>query len=65
MDAARPRRRNAPVGDLWRIFGPRLESLVADGGRAPDWSHCMALVSSLTMDDLTELAEPAGVTACA
>ena len=44
------------MADLRRLFGTRIEAVVAYGGRAPEWSHCMVLVSSLTMDDLTGLA---------
>jgi hypothetical protein len=47
------------VSDLRRIFGDRLDAVVAFGGRPSHWSRTLALVGSLTMDDLTALAAAA------
>ena len=47
------------VADLRRIFGDRLDAVVAYGGRPSHWSRTLALVGSLTMDDLTALAAAA------
>ena len=44
--------------DLRRIFGERLEAVVAYGA-AGDAPHSLALVTSLTLDDLTALATAA------
>jgi hypothetical protein len=59
MDTAARARRDAPVADLQRIFGNRLEAVVAYGGEPTGWSRSLALVSSLTMDDLAALAAAA------
>ena len=45
------------VADLRRIFGDRLDAVVAYGGRPSHWSRTLALVGSLTMDDLTALTQ--------
>lgn len=58
MDTAR-REHDALVADLRRIFGDRLDAVVAYGGVPPDWSRSLALVASLTMDDLSALAAAA------
>ena len=58
MDSAR-REHDTLVADLRRIFGNRLEAVVAYGGVPPDWSRSLALVGSLTMDDLAALAAAA------
>lgn len=47
---------DSPVQDLQRIFGARLEAVVAYGGIPPTWPRSLALVSSLTMDDLSAIA---------
>jgi hypothetical protein len=47
------------VGDLERIFGDRLVAVVAYGGTPSDSSRSLALVASLTADDLTALAAAA------
>lgn len=44
------------VTDLKRIFGERLEAVVAYGRRAEDPAACFALVTSMTMDDLNSMA---------
>src|SRR5918993_2958967 len=44
------------IADLERIFGARLESVVAYGHQAEEGTHSLALVGSLTMDDLQALA---------
>ena len=46
------------LSDLRRIFGERLESAVTYGA-ADDAPHSLALVASLTLDDLTALAAAA------
>jgi hypothetical protein len=56
MDSAARARLETVVTDLRRIFGPRVEAIVAYGGIAEQWSRLLALVASLTMDDLTALA---------
>jgi hypothetical protein len=56
MDAASRREHGALVADLRRIFGDRLDAVVAYGGVPPDWSRSLALVRSLGMDDLSALA---------
>jgi hypothetical protein len=58
MDTAR-REHDVLVADLRRIFGDRLGAVVAYGGVPPDWSRSLALVASLTMDDLSALAAAA------
>lgn len=47
------------VADLRRIFGDRLDAVVAYGGTPSPWTRSLALVSSLTMDDLSALAAAA------
>lgn len=42
--------------DLRRIFGERLESVVAYGPANQPVPHCLALVATLTLDDLIALA---------
>lgn len=59
MPTAPQPRFEAPVADLQRIFGARLEAVVGYGGHAPDWGRSLALVASLTTDDLTALAAAA------
>jgi hypothetical protein len=59
MDTTARPRLDAPVADLRRIFGDRLEAVVAYGGTPSNWSRCVALVGSLTMDDLASLAAAA------
>ena len=44
---------DALARDLRRIFGERLTSLVAYGGRDEDGSHTLALVERMTFADLT------------
>jgi hypothetical protein len=61
MDTASRREHDALVADLRRIFGNRLDAVVAYGGIPPDWSRSLALVTSLGMDDLTALAAVASV----
>jgi hypothetical protein len=56
MDSASPSTPEAPVSDLQRIFGARLEAVVAYGGVPPAARRSLALVSSLTMDDLSAMA---------
>ncbi len=59
MDTAPRGRLDAAVADLQRIFGARLEAVVAYGGQPTDWSRTLALVSSLDMDDLIAMAAAA------
>ena len=47
------------VADLRRIFGARIEAVVAYGGAPEHWSRTLALVSSLTFDDMSALAAAA------
>lgn len=47
------------VAGLRRTFGDRLVAVVAYGRPSREWSHSLALVTSLTMDDLTGLAAAA------
>jgi hypothetical protein len=47
------------ISDMQRIFGARLEAVVAYGRGANEGTHCLALVSSLTMDDLSSMAAAA------
>ena len=61
MDTASRSEHDALVADLRRIFGSRLDAVVAYGGIPPDWSRSLALVTSLGMDDLTALAAVASV----
>lgn len=56
MDTAARARLDPVVADLQRIFGARLEAVVAYGRHAHEPAHSLALVSSLTMDDLTAMA---------
>jgi hypothetical protein len=57
MESASRANAEAPVTDLQRIFGERLEAVVAYGsGAAADWSRSLVLVASLTIDDLSALA---------
>jgi hypothetical protein len=56
MDRAPQPQNHAFVADLRRIFGDRLDAVVAYGGTPSPWTRCLALVSSLTMDDLSALA---------
>jgi hypothetical protein len=44
------------VADLRRIFGPRLEAVVAYGRHAHEPATSLALVSTLSLDDLTAMA---------
>jgi hypothetical protein len=59
MDSALRARLEGVVTDLRRIFGARMEAVVAYGGAEEHWSRTLALVSSLTMDDLSALAAAA------
>jgi hypothetical protein len=59
MDTGQRLRHDAPVADLQRIFGARLEAVVAYDGAPPHWSRSLALVSSLEFDDLVALAAAA------
>jgi hypothetical protein len=61
MDTASRAEHVALVADLRRIFGDRLDALVAYGGVPPEWSRSLALVTSLKMDDLSALAAVAPV----
>lgn len=61
MDIARRERLAGMIGDLQRIFGDRLEAVVAYGRRAQDPVPSFALVRSLTMDDLNAMATAAPV----
>jgi len=56
MDSASRPTADAPVPDLQRIFGARLEAVVAYGDNPPNPSRTLALVSSLTIDDLSAIA---------
>ncbi len=56
MDTASRGRLDGVIADLQRIFGARLEAVVAYGRAAAEGTHSLALVSSLTMDDLNALA---------
>jgi hypothetical protein len=47
---------SALVADVTRLFGPRLEAVVAYGRDRRDGQHSLVLVSSLTVDDLSALA---------
>jgi hypothetical protein len=47
------------VADLTRIFGDRLEAVVAYAPVTPGWSRSLVLVASITMDDLAALAAAA------
>lgn len=59
MDTARHERLAGVVRDLQRIFGERLEAVVAYGRRAQDPVPSFALVQSMTMDDLSSMATAA------
>ncbi|MCC7177682.1 MAG: hypothetical protein IT177_04755 [Acidobacteria bacterium] len=59
MDTAIRARLDPVVADLQRIFGARLEAVVAYGRHAHEHAHSLALVSSLTLDDLTAMAAAA------
>ncbi len=59
MDTASRERLSGIVTDLERIFGERLEAVVAYGRRAGDPAPCFALVTSMTMDDLISMAAAA------
>jgi len=56
MDTAPRGRLDGVIADLQRIFGARLEAVVAYGRSGEEGTHSLALVSSLTMDDLDGLA---------
>ena len=56
MDTASHGRLDGVIADLQRIFGGRLEAVVAFGRAGAEGTHSLALVSSLTMDDLNALA---------
>jgi hypothetical protein len=56
MDSVIRAKLDTVVSDLRRIFGARLEAVVAYGGVVEGWSRTLALVSTLTMDDLSALA---------
>jgi hypothetical protein len=56
MDTAAGGRLGSVMADLQRIFGARLEAVVGYGRTADEGTHSLALVSSLTMDDLEALA---------
>ncbi|MCC7032619.1 MAG: hypothetical protein IT179_07265 [Acidobacteria bacterium] len=59
MDTAARARLDPVVADLQRIFGARLEAVVAYGRHAHEQAHSLALVSSLTLDDLTAMGTAA------
>ena len=59
MDTAARARLDPVVADLQRIFGARLEAVVAYGRHSSEQAHSLALVASLTMDDLTAMAAAA------
>jgi hypothetical protein len=59
MDTAARARLDPVVADLQRIFGARLEAVVAYGRQTNEQAHSLALVSSLTLDDLTAMAAAA------
>lgn len=59
MDTAARARLDPVVADLQRIFGARLEAVVAYGRHTSEQVHSLALVSSLTMDDLRAMASTA------
>ncbi len=54
-------RLQAVVSGLQRIFGARLEAVVAYGPPNQPAPHCLALVTSLTFDDLSTLATAAAI----
>lgn len=56
MDTARRERLSGIVSDLKRIFGDRLEAVVAYGRRTELPVPTFALVTSMTMDDLVSMA---------
>jgi hypothetical protein len=56
MNTASHGRLDGVIADLQRIFGGRLEAVVAFGRAGAEGTHSLALVSSLTMDDLNALA---------
>ena len=56
METASHGRLDGVIADLQRIFGGRLEAVVAFGRAGTEGTHSLALVSSLTMDDLNALA---------
>jgi hypothetical protein len=56
MNTASHGRLDGVIADLQRIFGGRLEAVVAFGRAGAEGTHSLALVSSLTMDDLDALA---------
>jgi hypothetical protein len=47
---------SALVADVTRLFGTRLEAVVAYGRDRRGGQHSLVLVSSLTVDDLNALA---------
>ena len=59
MDSATRARLDGVVADLRRIFGTRMEAVVGYGGAPEQWSRTLALVSSLTFEDLSALAAAA------
>jgi hypothetical protein len=59
MDSAVRAGLDSVVTDLRRIFGERMEAVVAYGGSSQPWSRTLALVSSLNIDDLSALAAAA------
>ena len=56
MDSVIRAKLDTVVSDLRRIFNTRLEAVVAYGGPLEGWSRTLALVSTLTIDDLSALA---------
>ena len=59
MDTAVRAKFDSVVMDLRRIFGARIEAVVAYGSAPELWSRTLALVSSLSFDDLAALAAAA------
>jgi hypothetical protein len=59
MDTAVRAKFDSVVTDLRRIFGARIEAVVAYGSAPEPWSRTLALVSSLSFDDLAALAAAA------
>jgi hypothetical protein len=59
MDTAQYGRFDVVVTDLQRIFAGRLDAVVAYGRPSREGSHSLALVASLTMDDLNAMAAAA------
>ncbi len=59
MDTERRERLTGVVHDLQRIFGDRLDAVVAYGRRTQDPVPSFALVHTITMDDLSAMAAAA------